>query len=521
MVSDERMQEGLRKRGVTDLEALFCAPRTAGNFGEPVEREKRIVKADCFDLSQNPTNIFASPIEGLFATVDLDTGTVIEVTDLGVVPIPPGSHSLAPDAQPSLRKRSKAPATTRDFSIDGAVVSWENWRFHAGWSTHAGLVISDVSYRDGAEWRSVLYEGHLSELYVPYMDPTEGWYFRNYFDEGDYGIGTTASPLVKGSDCPDGAAYLSPMAVDPSGAPTALTDRICVFERNTVEPSWRHFDILSESLDSRPDRDLIVRFVATVGNYDYLFDWIFDAKGRVTFRGGASGLDAVKAVRAQSVDDPTAEEDTEYGPLIAPGRAGINHDHFFSVRLDVDVDGTDNRFVKDELYVQELPAGSKRKSIWKVRERVLERDSEAKLKIDLARPALWRVQNPERRNAVGYPTSFQLRAGANALPLVDPEDPPLARAGFANYHLWVTPYAEDERWAAGEFSNQSEPGEGLPAWTAKGRDIRDRDIVLWYTMGFHHVPSSEDWPVYNVGWHSVSLAPYNFFDQNPAIDLPE
>jgi primary-amine oxidase len=34
------------------------------------------------------------------------------------------------------------------------------------------------------------------------------------------------------------------------------------------------------------------------------------------------------------------------------------------------------------------------------------------------------------------------------------------------------------------------------------------------------VPSAEDWPVYNLGWHSVTLKPYNFFDRNPAVDVP-
>ena len=70
----------------------------------------------------------------------------------------------------------------------------------------------------------------------------------------------------------------------------------------------------------------------------------------------------------------------------------------------------------------------------------------------------------------------------------------------------MTPYDRKERWAAGEFPNQSKPGPGLADWTSKGRNIYKADIVLWYTMGFHHVPSSEDWPVYNVGWHSVTLS---------------
>ncbi len=523
--ADERMRRALEKRGIEKigLDTLYCAPRTVGNFGEEVENTRRLTKIDCFDLRDNPTNIFATPVENLYAVVDLDSGEVLDVRDLGLVPVPRGTHSLAKADQERLRERSELPETTGSFTLDGWVVRWENWQAHISWSTHAGLVLSDVSYRDQGEARSVLYEGHLSELYVPYMDPNEGWYFRNYFDEGDYGLGTTSAPLVKGSDCPAGARYLTPIMANASGGATRLEDRICIFERATGEPTWRHFDMLSGQLDSRADRDLIVRSIATVGNYDYLFDWILDAKGRITFRGGASGLDAVKAVRATHLDDESAEEDTGWGPLIAPNRAGINHDHFFSLRLDLDIDGTTNRFVKDELYVEEQPEGSKRKSLWRVRERVLENESEARLEISLREPSLWRVQSSERKNAMGYPTSYQLRSGGNALPLVDREDSPLERAAFANHHLWITRHSADERWAAGEFPNQLPPGSdaaGLPAWTEGNRAIANQDIVLWYTLGFHHVPSSEDWPVYNVGWHSVTLAPYNFFDRNPAMDLP-
>ena len=83
----------------------------------------------------------------------------------------------------------------------------------------------------------------------------------------------------------------------------------------------------------------------------------------------------------------------------------------------------------------------------------------------------------------------------------------------------MTPYSPEERYAAGDYPNQSEPGQGLPAWTSHCATSRP-GLVLWYTMGFHHVPSSEDWPVYNLGWHSVTLTPYNFFDRNPALDLP-
>jgi primary-amine oxidase len=69
------------------------------------------------------------------------------------------------------------------------------------------------------------------------------------------------------------------------------------------------------------------------------------------------------------------------------------------------------------------------------------------------------------------------------------------------------------------YPNQSRGG-GLPAYTAQHRPIANADIVLWYTMGFHHVPRPEDWPVLPTMWHTVSLVPYGFFDRNPALDIP-
>jgi primary-amine oxidase len=340
-------------------------------------------------------------------------------------------------------------------------------------------------------------------------------------DEGDYGLGSMHSPLVPGADCPENAIYLSPIMANPAGGADELTDRICIFERPTGDATWRHYDFVSEALDARPNVEMVVRFIATVGNYDYLFDWVFDNKGQLTYRLGASGLDAVKGVRSQSLSGPDAESDTRYGPLIAPGLAGINHDHFFSIRLDMDVDGPINRFVRDKLVPMRLPDDSHRRSIWTTQRDVAGTDTEAKYRLSYEKPSLWRVESSGQKSALGYATSYALKPAGNARPLVDEDDTALQRAQFVNYHLWVTPYAADELWAGGHYSNQSSPGAGLPAWTQDDRNVEDADIVLWYTIGFHHVPSSEDWPVYNLGWNSVTLRPYNFFDENPAMDLPE
>ena len=352
-LGNEKLQAGLAKRGINDLDAVFCAPRTGGNFGAPHEQSRRIVKVDCFDLSHNPTNVFAAPIEGLFAIVDLEARDVLDVIDLGVVPVSQETYSLAVDAQRTTRDVHPLDFTAPDggnIEIDGWQVSWNHWRFHLRWDMRAGLIISAVHYNDDGRLRSVLYQGSVSEIYVPYQDTTESWYYRNYMDEGDYGLGTTHSPLIAGVDCPSNAIYMTPVMANSAGGADDLIDRICMFERPTGDGTWRHYDLFTEALDGRPNVELIVRFVATVGNYDYLFDWVFDNKGQLTYRLGASGLDSVKGVEAQSLDDPTAAVNTEFGQLIAPGLVGINHDHFFSIRLDVDIDGTENRFVRDSWY---------------------------------------------------------------------------------------------------------------------------------------------------------------------------
>jgi primary-amine oxidase len=148
-------------------------------------------------------------------------------------------------------------------------------------------------------------------------------------------------------------------------------------------------------------------------------------------------------------------------------------------------------------------------------------EQQAKLQMHMAEPEIWRVINPSVKNPLGYPVGYQIMPGDNAMSLLSPDDYPQRRAGFTDYQIWVTPYRDDERYAAGDYPNQSKGGDGLPAWTKADRKIENTDIVLWYTMGFHHVPHSEDWPVMPTMWHEFELRPYNFFSRNAALDLPK
>ena len=95
----------------------------------------------------------------------------------------------------------------------------------------------------------------------------------------------------------------------------------------------------------------------------------------------------------------------------------------------------------------------------------------------------------------------------------------LPRAGFIGHPLWVTAFDPDERYAAGDTPNQNPETPGLPQYVGNNEALIQRDLVLWLTIGHHHVTQAEDWPVLSRHRMAFELKPANFFDRNPAVDL--
>ncbi|KID85226.1 copper amine oxidase 1 [Metarhizium guizhouense ARSEF 977] len=95
------------------------------------------------------------------------------------------------------------------------------------------------------------------------------------------------------------------------------------------------------------------------------------------------------------------------------------------------------------------------------------------------------------------------------------------RAKYARHHVWVTRHADYELWAGGEFTNMSREEEaGCYDAAARNDDVENTDVVAWAVFGFTHSPRVEDWLVMPVERHELHLRPVDFFNVNPALDVP-
>ncbi|PWA62344.1 copper amine oxidase family protein [Artemisia annua] len=526
-LSDLEFNKSIIARGV-DFNDLICAPPSSGWFGAD-EEGKRIVKVECFS-SQNTPNFYMRPIEGLTVTVDVDRKEIVKITDTGRgIPIPKATNTdyrytsspfsdMTPLTNPMSMEQPKGPSFTVE---NGHIVKWANWVFHLKPDIRAGMIISQAKIRaENGEYRSVMYKGFASELFVPYMDPDESWYFKSYMDAGEFGLGATAMALLELNDCPRHAYYMDGVFASADGRPVIQPNMICIFERYSGDIGWRHSEIPVLGFDireSRPKVTLVARMAASVGNYDYIFDWEFQTDGLIRIKVGLTGMLMVKGTPYENIYNIFNANDMT-GTLVSENVIGVVHDHFVSFHLDMDIDGANNSFAKVNLVKENtLPGQSPRRSYLKAKRKVAKTENDAKIKLKLYDPSEFHVFNPSKRSRLGNPTGYKIIPGGNAASLLDLDDPPQIRGAFTNNQIWVTPHNKTEEWAGGLLVSQSKGDDTLAVWSARNREIENKDIVLWYTLGFHHIPCQEDFPVMPTVSSSFELKPVNFFDRNPIM----
>jgi primary-amine oxidase len=512
--SDAAWRAAMARRKITDLDLVCPCPLSAGSFDIPGERGRRLLRVLSFLQNRKSDHPWAHPIDGVVAYVDLVSKEVIRLIDETAHPIPQEEGNFDDPEYVGAPRTSLKPIEIiqpdgPSFTVDGDAVEWENWSFRIGFDPREGLVLHQISVDDAGRRRPIIYRASIAEMVVPYADPSSVRFWQNYFDAGEYLLGQQANSLELGCDCLGEIHYFDAVLADENGEPRHIANAVCMHEED-FGVLWKHTDLFTESQETRRQRRLVISFFVTVGNYDYGFYWYLYLDGTIQLEVKATGV----------VFTSWYYPGSQFATEIAPGLGAPFHQHLFSARLDMAVDGVANAV--DEVDVVRLPTGPDNphgnaftRSFTRLRS-----EADAGRNAAPERARCWYVVNTEHTNRLGQPVAYALQPQGLPTLLSAPDSSISRRAEFATKHLWVTPYDPSERYPAGELVNQHPGGAGLPAWRSKNRPIDGTDIVLWHTFGLTHAPRPEDWPVMPVDVCGFTLKPVGFFDRNPALDVP-
>jgi primary-amine oxidase len=508
LAQDERWVAAMGKRGL-DVADVRAVPLSAGSYF-PDEFGHRVVRVLGFHQADPADLPWAHPVDGVVAYVDVTRGVTTAVHDHFDLPVPAERGEWDAEAHPATPRDLRPIEITQpegpSFTVEDDVVRWAGWEFRVGFDAREGLTLNQVSI-DG---RSVLYRASIAEMVVPYADPSPVRFWQNYFDTGEYLFARYTNSLELGCDCLGEIHYLDAVVADEQGAPRTIGNAICLHEED-FGVGWKHTDLFNGSAETRRSRRLVISFFTTIGNYDYGFYWYLYTDGTIQLESKATGIVFTSSYRG---------EEHPYATEVAPGLGAPFHQHLFSARLDMAVDGQRNTV--HEVEAERVPMGGDNPygNAFRRRSTPLTRESEAQRVTDATVGRTWHVVNPSRSNRLGRPVGYALHPQNGPLLLADEGSSIHARATFASKSLWVTAYDPAERYPAGDFVNQHPGAGGLPAFVGGDAPLEDADVVLWHTFGLTHFPRPEDWPVMPTDYTGFTLKPVGFFDRNPALGVP-
>ena len=513
------------KYGITDLDLVCCDPWSV-HFPPAALKHCRLIQTFMYARNMEMDNAYAHPID-FVPLVDLNQRKVVAIDKpYGDQPPPLSQKNInyhknlcEKPLRTDLKPLNIVQPEGVSFKVDGNHISWQKWDLRISFNYREGLVLHNINYQDGENLRPVVHRLSLVEMAVPYADPHDPFIRKCAFDVGDYGLGSCTTSLSLGCDCLGDIFYFDAVLNDSTGEPVELKKAVCMHEED-AGLLWKHVEYRNGHSEVRRSRRLVLSFLATVVNYEYLFYIMLYQDGTIEYQIKLTGELSTNML------SPGEEGSSEYATMVAEGVAAQFHQHLFCVRLDPAVDDVQGGkgLAVSEVEPKLLPTGPKNAAgnAWIIQETPLTTESQAQRIADPMKGRYWKVSNPSSLHPVTKkPVAWKLMVPASPLLLATPESLLTARGAFATKSLWVTPHSDDERWPAGDYTIQSEGGEGLSKWTAADRPCGSGfDPVIWLTLGAAHVPRVEDFPVMPCEVVGFMMKPFCFFDGNPGVDLP-
>ncbi|CAL8577847.1 hypothetical protein XPA_003660 [Xanthoria parietina] len=523
-LEDESVQAEIAKLKLPEGTAVISDPWIYGSDG--VNDEERMYQ--CFLYMRDPSN--PSNLDSNHYAFPLTISPVVDIVKSKVIRIdllPTGSDHSVKEPQPlQVPPPNEYSAEHQDLRTDlkplnviqpegasfkvteagetGRVIEWQKWFFRVGFNQREGMVLYDVRYDD----RSVFYRMALSDMVIPYADPRHPFHKKAAFDLGDAGAGVMANNLKLGCDCLGSIHYLSAVLSTDKGEPWPMENVVCIHEQD-AGIGWKHTNYRTGTASVVRSRELVVQSIITVANYEYIMAFIFNQAGEVKYEVRATGI----------VSTQPTDVEVPWGTIVHPGVLAAHHQHIFSLRIDPAIDGHNNRLVYEEAHPMPRSDFNPHGVGYTVLQTLVEKSTGLDLNPDHNRT--FKIQNPSVKNPInGHPVSYKIVAPAFQKLLADTDSFHHKRAEFADRNLYVTRYRDGELYAGGKYTNQSRGGDGVRAWADRRDPVTDTDLVLFVQFGLQHVVRAEDFPVMPCEIISVAFKPVDFFERNPALDVP-
>ncbi|XP_025773352.1 retina-specific copper amine oxidase isoform X2 [Puma concolor] len=403
------------------------------------------------------------------------------------LPLPDGASSLKSRAPPGpLPPLQFSPQGSR-YNVQGNLVASSLWTFTFGHGVFSGMRIFDIRFKG----ERVAYEVSVQECVSVYGADSPKTMMTRYLDSS-YGLGRHSRGLVRGVDCPYQSTMVDIHILVGTGAVQLLPGAVCVFEEAQGLPLRRHHNHLeSYFYGGLAGSALVVRSVSSVGNYDYIWDFVLHPNGALEGRVHATGYINTAFLSG-------GEESLLFGNRVGERVLGAVHTHAFHFKLDLDVAGLKNWVVAEDVVFKPVAAP------WSPEHQ-------------LQRPQLTR-QVLGREDL----TAFSL---GNPLPryLYLASDQTNVWGHQRGYQLVVTRRKEEESQSSSIYYQND-------IWTPtmafadfiNNETLLGEDLVAWVTASFLHIPHAEDVPNTVTLGNRVGflLRPYNFFDEDPSIFSP-
>lgn len=220
------------------------------------------------------------------------------------------------------------------YTIQGHHVQYMGWSFDFRVRSSTGLQIFNMMFTGNR----IAYEISLQEAGAFYSAHSPMQMFTQYLDSG-WAMGSSTFELVPGVDCPESAKFFDVIHHVNTPRPRRMKNAVCIFEFDTGIPLRRHFENDFKGgykfYGGVPSYALVVRYISTPYNYDYIFDYVFYNSGTVEVRFSTSGY--IQSTLWTSQEFP-------YGNEVHKDVAGTVHDHLLNFKVDLDVIGRKNSY---------------------------------------------------------------------------------------------------------------------------------------------------------------------------------